>query len=97
MPISSWAPPNCETTPRRYATARADSPSVSIRPAEGRPSIVIVVAAWELCWYRYEIDLSDEPSGARLAAQGSELEELAPEDREANATADADGLLALRD
>ena len=73
------------------------SPSVSVRPAEGRPSIVIVVAAWELCWYRYEIDLSDEPSGARLAAQGSELEELAPEDREANATADADGLLALRD
>jgi hypothetical protein len=73
------------------------SPSVSIRPAEGHPSLVIVVAAWELCWYRYETDLSDEPSGVRLAAQGSELAELAPEEREANATADADGLLAPRD
>lgn len=72
-------------------------PSVSIRPAEGRPSLVIVVAAWELCWYRYEIDLSDEPSGVRLAAQGSELEELAAEEREGNATADGDGLLTLRD
>jgi hypothetical protein len=72
------------------------SPAVSIRPEEGHPSIVKVVAAWELCWYRYEIDLSDEPSGVRLAAQGLELEELSEEEREGNATADADGLLALR-
>jgi hypothetical protein len=73
------------------------SPSVSVQPVEGHPSIVTVVAAWELCWYRYEIDLSDEPSGVRLAAQGSELEELVPGEREGNATADADGLLTLRD
>jgi hypothetical protein len=73
------------------------SPSVSIRPVEGQASIVTVVAAWELCWYRYEIDLSDEPSAVRLAAQGSELEELPPEERDGNATADADGLLTLRD
>lgn len=73
------------------------SPSVSVRPLEGRPSIVNVVAAWELCWYRYEVDLSDDRSGVRLAAQGAELEELGVEEREDNATADADGLLALRD
>jgi hypothetical protein len=58
--------------------------------------VVRVTAAWELCWYRYEVDLSEEPSGVRLAAQGSELDELEDEEREANATADADGLLALR-
>jgi hypothetical protein len=73
------------------------SPSVSVRPLEGRPSIVSVVVAWELCWYRYEVDLSDDRSGVRLAAQGAELEELTDEDRDGNATADADGLLALRD
>jgi hypothetical protein len=73
------------------------SPSVSVRPIEGRPSIVSVVAAWELCWYRYEVDLSDDRSGVRLAAQGAELAELAQEEQEGNATADADGLLALRD
>jgi hypothetical protein len=73
------------------------SPWVSVRPEEGRPSLVKVVAAWELCWYRYEVDLSDERSGVRLAAQGSELEELSDEEREGNANADADGLLALRD
>jgi hypothetical protein len=73
------------------------SPSVSVRPLEGRPSIVSVVAAWELCWYRYEVDLSDDRSGVRLAAQGAELEELGAEEREGNATADGDGLLTLRD
>jgi hypothetical protein len=73
------------------------SPSVSVQPLEGRPSIVSVVAAWELCWYRYDIDLSDDRSGVRLAAQGDELEELGTEEREGNATADADGLLTLRD
>jgi hypothetical protein len=72
------------------------SPSVSVRPLDGRPSIVSVVAAWELCWYRYEVDLSDDRSGVRLAAQGTELEELGAEEREGNATADADGLLTLR-
>jgi hypothetical protein len=72
------------------------SPSVSVRPSDGSPSVVRVTAAWELCWYRYEVDLSEEPSGVRLAAQGSELDELEDEEREANATADADGLLALR-
>ena len=73
------------------------SPSVSVRPLEGRPSIVSVVAAWELCWYRYEVDLSDDRSGVRLAAQGDELAELGVEEREGNATADADGLVTLSD
>ena len=35
-----------------------------------------MVASWELCWYRYEVDLSDEVPTVRLAAQGYELDEL---------------------
>ena len=31
---------------------------------------------WELSWYRFEIDLSDEAGGVRRDAQGDELAEL---------------------
>ncbi len=73
------------------------SPAVSVRPSIMRPSVVNVVASWELTWYRYEIDLADEESGVRVAGQGAELSELAPEEREGNAGADENGLLALRE
>lgn len=72
------------------------SPAVSVRPSRTQPAIVTVVASWELCWYRYEIDLSDEVAGVRLAARGSELSELEPAEREGNATADENGLLTVR-
>ncbi len=72
------------------------SPSVSVRASEVHPAMVTVVASWELCWYRYEIDLSDEVQSARLTAQGSELDELDEDEREPNATADENGLLAMR-
>jgi len=71
------------------------SPSVSVRASDAHPAVVTVVASWELCWYRYEIDLSDEVPGVRLAAQGAELQELSEGERDANATADENGLLAL--
>ncbi len=72
------------------------SPWVSVRASEVYPSVVKVVASWELCWYRYEIDLADELPSVRVSAQGSELEELDSEERAANAGADENGLLALR-
>jgi hypothetical protein len=71
-------------------------PSVTIRPSEMEASVVRVVAAWELCWYRYEIDLADELPSVRVAAQGAELDELEPTELEPNAAADEDGVLALR-
>ena len=46
---------------------------------------------WELSWYRYEVDLSDEAGGARRVAQGAELDELDEADRAVNATADERG------
>jgi hypothetical protein len=70
-------------------------PEVSVRPATDRPSIVNVVVAWELCWYRYEIDLSDDVPAVRVADQGIELDELEPEERQTNAISDETGSLAL--
>ena len=50
---------------------------------------------WELSWYRYEVDLSDEGSGVRREGQGAELSELAPEEQVVNAAADERGALHL--
>ena len=55
--------------------------------------MVEIVASWELCWYRYEVDLSDEEPVVRVAAQGYELDELNPRERESNATYDQHGAL----
>ncbi len=70
-------------------------PEVSVLPAAELPSVVNLVVAWELCWYRYEVDLSDEVPSVRVAAQGYELDELAPEERRCNAFADEQGKLSL--
>jgi hypothetical protein len=50
---------------------------------------------WELSWYRFEIDLSDEAGGVRREGQGDELAELGPEEQEINAQADERGNLHL--
>jgi hypothetical protein len=69
-------------------------PTVTVRPND-EPSLVTIVVAWELCWYRYDIDLADGAGGVRVAGQGYELAELAAEDQAANAAADEHGALAL--
>jgi hypothetical protein len=87
---------NAGEQPRRVAgVARSlGAPTVTVRPLEESGSTVAIVVAWELCWYRYEVDLGDEAAGARLVAQGMELDELPVEDRLANAAADERGELA---
>ena len=67
---------------------------MSVRPSD-EASVVGIVVAWELCWYRYEVDLADGPAGVRVSGQGYELAELSPEDQAANAAADEHGGLAL--
>ena len=57
--------------------------------------VVAIVVAWELCWYRYRVDVDDPANGAQLVAQGAELSELAREEHEVNATADERGALHL--
>jgi hypothetical protein len=70
-------------------------PGVAVRASELRASVVSVVVSWELCWYRYEADLSDEVPSVRVAGQGYELDELTAQERQANATADERGRLSL--
>jgi hypothetical protein len=70
-------------------------PAVTVRPVVERPSAVNIVVAWELSWYRFEVELADGTGGVRLVAQGNELRELATEDQAPNAAADERGVLAL--
>jgi hypothetical protein len=88
---------NSSEHPRTVAgVARSlGAPGVSVRPSDARPSVVNVVVSWELCWYRYEIDLSDDGPSVRLSAQGYELDELPAEELEINAAANERGALAL--
>jgi hypothetical protein len=86
---------NADEHPRRVAgVARSlGAPTVSVRAESG--GAIAIVVAWELCWYRYEVDLSDEAAGANVVAQGTELSELTDEHRLANAVAAPDGSLSL--
>ncbi|HEY3020822.1 MAG TPA: hypothetical protein VGJ32_11550 [Solirubrobacteraceae bacterium] len=71
------------------------APFVVVRPSETEGAIVNIVVGWELCWYRYEVDLADEAAGVRQTAQGDELSELDPADTVPNAAADERGELQL--
>jgi hypothetical protein len=88
---------NTSEQPRRVAgVARSlGVPVVRAAPVADSGSVVAIVVAWELCWYRYEVDLGDEAAGVRLAGQGMELDELTAEERVANAAADERGRLSL--
>jgi hypothetical protein len=89
---------NASEYPRRVAslTRSLGAPEVTVRAGEAVASSVVVVLAWELCWYSYEVDLDDmQGLQARAIAQGTELSELGPGDRLANARADERGALAL--
>lgn len=70
-------------------------PSIAVLPAGERPSLVSIVAAWELCWYRYDVDLAEEDGAVRLASQGSELHELEPRELQPSARCDVSGRLSL--
>jgi hypothetical protein len=68
-------------------------PDVAVHPTSPAGAIVNVVVCWELCWYRYEVDLSEEHPVVRAAGQGYELSELSELERQTNVSADGDGLL----
>jgi hypothetical protein len=88
---------NSSEFPRRLAgVARSlGAPTVNVRSAEHLSSVVRIVVAWELCWYRYEVDLSEAGAETRIVAQGTELDELAHEELVGNAAADDAGVLSL--
>jgi len=70
-------------------------PGVNVTPDGTHPALVWIAVTWELCWYRYEVDLSDERTSVRLSAQGYELAELAEYELAVNATADESGAVVL--
>ncbi len=86
---------NAGEYPRRVAGVARSLGAPSVRATQAAGTKVAIVVAWELCWYRYEVDLGDEAQGARLTAEGMELEELDGDDRVANAVADERGELEL--
>ena len=88
---------NKSAHPRRIAgVARSlGTPIVSVLPSEVEGAIVSIVVGWELCWYRYEVDLADEAAGVRVLGQGAELSELTAAEQAANAVADERGRLVL--
>jgi hypothetical protein len=96
---SALAAFNAGEHPRRVAgVARAlGAPQVSVRTSEHARSVVTIVIAWELCWYRYEVDLDEAAPVARAAARGTELGELTREECVANALAEESGTLLLSD
>ena len=88
---------NASAHPRTLAgVARSlGAPFVVVRPSDVEGNIVLIVAGWELTWYRFEVDLADEAAGPRVTGRGSELSELDPADMVPNAAADAAGAIAL--
>src|SRR5579859_2721002 len=70
-------------------------PMVTVWAPENRPSVVNLTVAWELSWYRFEVDLADEQDQVRVGSQGSELAELDATERLPNATCDEQGLVSL--
>jgi hypothetical protein len=89
---------NAGEYPRRVAgLARSlGVPGVSVRADEDFRNVVAIVVAWELSWYRYEVDLDDDgAAAARVRAQGTELDELARRDRLTNAVVDELGVVSL--
>jgi hypothetical protein len=70
-------------------------PDVSVHPSDANGSVVHLVVSWELCWYRYEVDLRDEVPTVRGGDRGYELSELLEIERQNNAAADERGRLHL--
>jgi hypothetical protein len=88
---------NVSTHPRTVmgVSRSLGAPVVAVRPSATEGSVVTIVVAWELSWYRYEVDLGTEAAGVRVTEQGSELSELDTPDQTANAAADDSGQLHL--
>src|SRR5919199_1068916 len=70
-------------------------PWVSAAPLPEAPAEVSIVVAWELSWYRFRVDLGDADDPVTLVAKGQELDELDETMRDWNASALADGRLAV--
>src|SRR3954471_16978920 len=87
---------NSSNHPRTIAgIARSLGPAwVHASPDAAAPSMVTIVVAWELSWYRSGVARGDAEEPILLVEKGDELSELEEPLREWNALADDDGRLA---
>jgi hypothetical protein len=69
------------------------TPWVSALPDLESPSVVTVVVAWELSWYRFKVDLGDEATPVALVQKGNEVSEIDEELQAWNAGIDDAGRL----
>jgi hypothetical protein len=72
-------------------------PLVSAAPLEDAPTAreVGITVAWELSWYRFEVDIDDVEPDVNLVDRGNELDDLAEASRAWNVGVDSEGRLAL--
>src|ERR687897_440940 len=66
----------------------------AITPAEA-PDQVRLTVAWDLPWYQWEVELSEEETAVHSLGTGKEVSELGAADRAWNAWAGDDGRLQL--
>jgi hypothetical protein len=69
-------------------------PSVSVGAAAGSQGEARVTVAWDLCWYQWTVDLSEDGPVAELD-RGSEIEQLDTSARQWNAHAEPGGRIVL--
>jgi hypothetical protein len=70
-------------------------PWVSAVPLADAPAEVALVVAWELSWYRFQIDLGAAHDPVTLLDKGHELDELDESLRDWNASAVSDGRIGV--
>jgi hypothetical protein len=70
-------------------------PWVTATPLEDAPSEVSIVVAWELSWYHFRVDLGASNDPVTIVGKGEELDELEDWAKEWNASAGADGQIAI--
>jgi hypothetical protein len=88
---------NASQHPRTIAgIARSlGDPWVTATPLEDAPSEVSIVVAWELSWYHFRVDLGAANDPVTVVGKGEELDELDDWAKDWNASAGADGQIAI--
>jgi hypothetical protein len=61
------------------------NPLVSVQPAGDGRDVAVLVIAWDLSWYEWEVDVNDGEAGVTEVRKGSELSELGDPTPEWNA------------
>jgi hypothetical protein len=70
-------------------------PWASVGAVAGAPEEVRITVAWDLCWYQWGVDVSDELRPVFEIDRGQEIEQLDAAAQQWNAAVDAEGRLGL--